>query len=192
MYPEWIIFLHIFIRLLLGLILLSTGLSKLMHPSRFRQAIQNYRLVPAAWEAKLSFSMVVAFVIPIAELIAGLGIIGGFELIPAALLAFALFVLLSVALIINLMHGRYELSCHCEGMLGNHRISWWLVGRNGLFLGSLLALLLTPDDMFTIGELLRSPSLFTEGIALSILLPVVLLVGVVLAAIILFNSARTL
>lgn len=152
MHPEWIIFIRVFVRFLLGLILLSTGVSKLIHPSRFRRAIQDYSIIPPAWESKLSLSILVSFAIPIAEFIAGLGIMSGFELVSAALLAFTLFVLFSIALIINLMRGRYDLSCHCDGVLGDLRISWWQVGRNGLFLGGLLVLLLTPGDMFTIQE----------------------------------------
>ncbi len=191
-HPGEIIFIRLFVRLLLGLILLSVAVSKLAHPSRFRWAIEDYRIIPSALELKLLLSVALSFGIPFAELIAGLGLISGFVLVPAVLLAFALFVLFSGGLIINLMRGRYDLSCHCEGILGDHRISWWLVGRNGLLLAGLFVLLITPADMFTISELLRSPSLFTESVDLSILLPVALLVGIVLAAVVLSNSARIL
>ena len=135
--------------------------------------------------------MGLALGIPLAELLAGLGLISGFWLAPAIMLALALFVVFSGAIMLNLVRGRRDLSCHCGGAIGDHRISWWLVGRDGLLIIGLLVLLFTPPDMFTIGAFVRSPSLLNQSFV-STIIPVVVLVGAVVAAIALFNAARVL
>ncbi|MGO4119283.1 MauE/DoxX family redox-associated membrane protein, partial [Rhizobium ruizarguesonis] len=46
------------------------------------------------------------------------------------LTAFTLLVVYSVAITINLVRGRNEISCGCGGVLGTHNLSWKLVIRN--------------------------------------------------------------
>jgi hypothetical protein len=94
--------------------------------------------------------MMLATGIPLAELLAGLGLISGFWLVPAIVLAMALFVVFCIAITINLVRGRRDLSCHCGGVIGNHLISWWLVGRNGLLI---IGLVITCTLMKTINVL---------------------------------------
>ncbi|MGI9062067.1 MAG: MauE/DoxX family redox-associated membrane protein [Ktedonobacteraceae bacterium] len=179
------------IRILVGVVLLSVGVSKLMHPRRFRQAIQEYYILPSALDGRFAGSALFAFAIPLAELSAGLGLITGMWLIPSLFVALSLFVLFSGAILINLRRGRTDLSCHCAGVLGSHRISWWLLGRNAFFIAGLLVLLLTPPDRMTLDVFVHRPSLLSS-LFLSTILPVVSLVGVVLAVLVLLSSAKVL
>lgn len=189
--PVALVFVRLFVRLLLGCILLSVGVSKLVHPRQFQQGIQDYHLVPLLLEKKLAMSALLSICFPIAELLAGMGLVTGFWLIPATVLALVLFVVFSVAITINLARGRHDLSCHYGGAIGNHLISWWLVGRNSLLIASLVLLLTTPADAFTVASFVRSPPLLNQSF-LSIIVPVAVLVGAVVAAIVLFNAARIL
>jgi len=135
--------------------------------------------------------MILATGIPLAELLAGLGLLSGFWLVPAIVLALALFVVFCVAITLNLVRGRRDLSCHCGGAIGNHLISWWLIGRNGLLMVCSLVLLVTPPDLFTVASFVRSPSLLHQSF-ISTIVPVAVLVGAALAAIMLFNAAQVL
>ena len=182
---------RLFIRLLLGVLLLSVGGNKLAHPRQFQRGIQDYHIVPSLLEKKLALTALLSLGIPLAELIAGLGLISGFWLVPAIMLTLALFVVFSAAIILNLARGRRDLSCHCGGVIGNHLISWWLIGRNGLLIIGLVLLLITLPDSFTVASFVRSPSLLNSSF-ISTIVPVVVLVGAVIAVIALFNAARVL
>ncbi len=185
-----IVAFRLFLRLLLGLILLSTGISKLTHPVPFRNAIQDYRILPPAVDAKYAISRILATSIPIMEVVTGLGLISGLLLLPLVLLALLLFLVFCGALMINLARGRYDLSCHCAGVLGEHRISWWLILRNAACMVGLLVLLFTPADMFTASMLLYHPSLLSTTLSLNVFFPVTLLVVVVLIVLLLYNAAH--
>jgi len=93
---------------------------------------------------------------------------------------------------INLARGRHDLSCHCAGALGDHLISWWLVGRNGFMTLGFLFLLFTPADTLTVGTVLRNPFSVSATLWMNIVLPIVLLAGMVLVVLVLLNAARTL
>lgn len=189
--PIVLVSIRLFVRLLLGVLLLSVGGSKLAHPRQFQRGIQDYQLLPRVLQAKSDFSLTLATAIAVAELLAGLGLLSGFWLVPAALLAMALFIVFCVAMSINLVRGRRDLSCHCGGVVGNHLISWWLVGRNSLLILGLVLLLVTPPDSFTVASFVGSPSLLNQSFV-STIVPVVVLVGAVSAVIALFNAARVL
>lgn len=189
--PIDLITIRLFLRIFLGIIFLSVGISKLAHPRLFHQGIQEYRVIPFLLEKMLSFSLLLSFCIPGAEIIAGFGLISGFLLTPSAVLAIALFFVFSVAMALNLVQGRNDLSCHCEGALGNHKISWWLVGRNLLLMVMVSALLITTPDQLTLVSFLCEPKLLHETF-LSTIAPVALVVGVILILLWLFNYARTI
>jgi hypothetical protein len=185
-----IVAIRLFLRLLLGLILLNTGISKLTHPAHFRRAIQDYRILPPAFDANSALTRILATSIPIVEVITGLGLVSGLPLLPLILLAILLFLVFCGALMINLLRGRDDLSCHCAGVLGNHRISCWLIVRNGACIAGLFVLLFTPADTVTVPMLLRHPSLLSTTLSLNVLFPVALLVGIVLVVLLLYNAAR--
>lgn len=173
----YIVFIRLFIRLLLGVILLSTGITKLVHLKQTQRGIQDYQLIPASLEAKLVPAL--AFLLPLVELVTGGGLISGLEITFSTFLSLCLLLIFTIAIIINLRRGRSDLSCHCAGILGNHTLSWWSVLRNSSFIISLLFLLVTPSDVFTVENILHNPSnlniMFWENIFPVTLLVVTLL-----------------
>jgi uncharacterized membrane protein YphA (DoxX/SURF4 family) len=187
-----IIALRLFLRLLLGLILFSVGTSKLVHLTQFRRGIQDYQLIPPDLDSRLALTRLLSYGFPVAEIVAGLALISGIFLLPATALAIFLMIVFSAAITINLVRGRADLSCHCGGAIGDHRISWWLVGRNGLLILSFLFLLVTPSDLFTVATLARSPSTVSTILWMNVVLPTILLVVLVLVVLMLFNAVRTL
>lgn len=184
--------LRLFLRLLLGLILISVGISKLARPSNFQRGIRDYQIFSSAQESKLAISTILAYCFPVAEILSGLGLITGLLLNPAILLGIVLLIVFSAAITINLVRGRTDLSCHCGGAVGDHRISWWLVGRNGILIIGLLFLLVTPADLFTVAMLARYPFAVSATLWMNVVLPTVLLVVLVFVVLMLFNAARTL
>jgi len=186
--PIALITLRLFLRLFLGLLLFSVGISKLVHPGRFHRGILDYKVIPPALETRFRISTILSFSIPVGELLAGSGLLSGLLLVPAAILTFVLFVSFSWAMIINLRRGRRDLACHCGGAIGDHFISWWLVGRNGILMIGLVVLLFTPTDTLTVGTLSAVSALMWTNTVL----PVVLLVGMILVVLVLFNAARAL
>lgn len=140
-----LLFLQDVFRLCLGVLLLSTGGSKLFRFKQFRQGIREYRIIPSLFEKNFSLSLMLSVCVPALELIVGCALLIGLLVIPVSLLAVGLFLLFSGAIAMNLMHGHYDLSCHCGGVLGDHRISWWIVGRNMIFVGGFLFLVLVPS-----------------------------------------------
>lgn len=188
--PLYPIAIRLFLRLLLGLILLSVGASKLARPSNFQRGIQDYQFLSPALDSRLALSTILAYGLPIAEILVGVGLISGLLLFPALVVAIILMLIFSVAMAINLVRGRTDLSCHCGGTIGDHRISWWLIGRNGLMILGFLFLLLTPTDTFTVDTLLRNSSSVSATLWMNTVLPVALLVGMVLVVLVLFNATR--
>jgi len=189
--PVDIVSLRLFIRLLIGCILLSTAIAKLAHLRRFRRGIQDYQIIPPFLEKKLGLSTLLTCSIPIVELFTALGLISGVFLLPAIVIAICLFLSFSAALALNLARGRRDLSCHCEGVLGNHYISWWHVRRNGLFLLGLCILFFTPQDQLTLESFIQNPALLSRAL-LTTILPVMLFIGILLIMLLLVNSARVL
>lgn len=182
--------IHLFLRLFIGCILLSSGIGKLLHPMRFQRAILDYRIIPSHGWYKDVLPGMSAFGLSLTETGTGLGLLSGFLLRLSIVLALCLFLLFSGALIINLVRGRKDLSCHCDGMMGDHRISWWMVGRNILFIMVLLILAVLPIDMFTLETLLQNPSQLSISMWMNIALPVILVVLGVLIVLMIVNALR--
>jgi len=178
---------HVFLRLFLGSLVFCSGITKVFQPQRAAQAVREYQIVPAALQNRVS-ATTLAGGLWMSELLAGLGLISGILLFPAALLTICLFIVFSGAMGINLARGRRDLSCHCGGALGDHRISWWLVGRNGLFLVATVLLIGLPTDPFALDHW-PLPALTAW---LTVVLPLLLLVGVVMLLTVLSRALHSL
>lgn len=178
---------HVFLRLFLGSLVFCSGITKAFQPQRAVQAVREYQIVPAALQNRV-LATTLAGGLWVSELLAGLGLISGILLFPAALLTICLFIVFSGAMGINLARGRRDLSCHCGGALGDHRISWWLVGRNGLFLVATVLLIGLPTDPFALDHW-PLPALTAW---LTVVLPLLLLVGVVLLLTVLSQALHSL
>lgn len=117
-------------RWLLALVLMSSGIAKLMAPTRapVLDAIEHYGVLPAVLVEPFALSL------PWIELILGLALAGGVLIAPAAALAAALLAVFALVMGWHLAHGR-RFGCGCgRGGL----ISWRLAARD-LLLGALAA-----------------------------------------------------
>lgn len=182
---------RLFIRLLIGIILLSGATSKIIHLQRFQQGIQDYHLLPSFIGAKSIISLSLALCIVLAELGSGLGLILGIQLHFTIAVIQSLFALFCGALIMNLLRGRKDLSCHCGGVLGNHPISWKLVARNVAVIFSLLIILVTPSDPFTINALTQDKSTLTIAMWINVAIPVMIVTVSIIFIGVLLNMARS-
>jgi hypothetical protein len=87
------------------------------------RTVQAILLLGSSLESALALSAVLSLCIALAELLAGGGLITGLWLVSASILGLLLLTLFSGAMLINLVRGRRDLSCHCAGVIGEHRIS---------------------------------------------------------------------
>jgi|ERR1051326_5489978 hypothetical protein len=118
-----------------GMLLLASALAKLANSGRFAEAVRGFQLVPVSLERVVAWSI-----------IAGEGL-SGLALLLAAILrqsllnvaavaAMVLFSVFGLAMAVNLLRGRKKISCGCFASDEQTVISWWLVGRNGLLVGT--------------------------------------------------------
>jgi hypothetical protein len=115
----------------LGAILLLGAIEKLREPELFRDAVDNYRLLPAAAVPLLARSL------PLFEGLAGALLLPAATRSLGALLTLALLLLVTAAIVINLLRGRDRIDCGCGGGL-HTPLGAGLVVRNGVLM--LLAL----------------------------------------------------
>jgi Methylamine utilisation protein MauE len=99
---------------------------KLRAPGEFAAVLEAYALLPR------SAAPAVARLLPLAELAVAVGLVVPGSSQAAALVASALLLLYALAMAINLARGRHELDCGCLGPYRRRRVSWWMVGRNGV------------------------------------------------------------
>lgn len=93
----------------LGAVLLIGALEKLREPALFRDAVENYRLLPAAGVGAF------ARLLPLAELLAGALLLPLATRAAGALLALALLAMFTAAIAINVLRGRRRIDCGCGG-----------------------------------------------------------------------------
>ena len=123
------VYLVLFAKCSIALILLIAAIPKLLNRSQFLHIVQEYRVFPDGI-VKLA-----AHCIPLAELIVAVQLLLGF-LTPWSLFAAALlFLLFAIGIAINLFRGRNKISCGCFGGNIDSKLSWGLVLRNICFAG---------------------------------------------------------
>ena len=113
------------VRLGLGCVFIYAALSKVPAFDTFAEEIANYRLLPALLVAPMAVAM------PGIELAAGVLLVLGLWVRPAALLLGLLLAVFIVALSQALLRG-INLSCGCFG--GSEVATWGTVARDVLFL----------------------------------------------------------
>jgi hypothetical protein len=92
-----------------GVILILGAVEKLREPELFRDAIENYRLVPDAAARAL------ARILPLLEGLAGVALLPAATRPWGAVLAFALLALVTGAVLVNVLRGRTRIDCGCGG-----------------------------------------------------------------------------
>lgn len=121
--------LTLFVRVMLAAMFLSSAVSKLKKWLEHVAIVKDYHIVPERWVLLFARAEVAA------EIGVGAMLALGFWTPAAAIGATGLLVMYSLAVGINLVRGRREVSCGCGGVAGHHRLSWWLVLCNAVLTG---------------------------------------------------------
>jgi Methylamine utilisation protein MauE len=132
-----------------ALLFAGAALHKVRELAVFAEVLRAYRILPQG--------LTVPWMLPLLE-----GLIAAGLLLPgarrgAALSGALLLILYALAMALNLYRGRRDLSCGCGSPQERRRIAPWMVGRNVLLAGALVALVLPggsralePVDLLTV------------------------------------------
>ncbi len=112
------------LRTFLALLFLTAAWSKLTHVEEFYGVVRNFRLVPDA------ASRVLAWALPVVELLIAVGLVVRPLTALAATGAAVLLVVFAFALGINVLRGRTSIDCGCLRKGLKQPVSGWLVARN--------------------------------------------------------------
>ncbi len=120
-------------RLTLAIIFVQSSVAKLRHVATFGAILADYRVLPRG------FVGLVAWVVPLGEVITGLLLVAPIPAIGGSALGLLLLIAVTSAVLVNIRRGRTEIECGCGGATGQ-RLSYGLVWRNlVLILGLILA-----------------------------------------------------
>ncbi|GBQ29131.1 MauE/DoxX family redox-associated membrane protein [Gluconacetobacter sacchari] len=112
----------------IGTLLLAAGIAKLRDHDTFLTTLAAYRLVPG------TLLEPAAWVLAGAETAMGASLLAGFAPFAAGIGAALLFALFGLAMAINLLRGRTDLSCGCLPGMASARLSWAAVARSALLI----------------------------------------------------------
>lgn len=147
--------------LALCLVFATGAASKLAAPARFVDELDGYGLLPRA------LLVPAAWTVALAELAAAL-LLGWPPVSQAgALLAAALLVVVTLALVLALARGSRPASCGCGGLGGDVPVSWSLVARNGVLL--LLAAVAASTEVVRDWSVVDTTLAVTGGLSLFLL-----------------------
>ncbi|GAA4500899.1 MauE/DoxX family redox-associated membrane protein [Gluconacetobacter tumulicola] len=110
----------------IGTLLFAAGLAKLRDHDGFLTTLAAYRLVPAALLESTAWALAGA------ETAVGVTLLAGLAPLTASLGAALLFAMFALAMAINLLRGRTDLSCGCLPGMASARLSWAAVARSAL------------------------------------------------------------
>jgi len=100
---------------------------------QFAAALDNYRILPGALVTP------VAWMLPVLETVAAIGLLVPASRGEACLLMAALLATFSAAIAINLARGRREIDCGCFGPALRQTLSGSLIARNAILLAAVAA-----------------------------------------------------
>ncbi len=122
-------------RWLLGAVFVYSGVVKWQNPTAFADSVATFQMLPP-----VAVSLI-AICLPSLELVAGLLLVGGFRVRPAALTVLAMLCGFILVIVQGLARG-LEMNCGCFGETGSVLSSGWMVlGRDVLLLMSACVLL---------------------------------------------------
>lgn len=137
------------IRFVIFLIFFSSGIEKIKEIEKHEGAVADFKILPS--KVVPLFSRID----PVLEIIISVCIFFSLFLKINIFLGLIILIIYTTAIVINLLRGRYKISCGCGGVVGTHNLSWWLVSRNFLII-SILMLLLTRDNvLFSLDALMK-------------------------------------
>jgi hypothetical protein len=116
----------------MSLLFAVAAMHKIKSPLVFRTAMQEYRLLPPVFLVPASMLVMIS-----ETLAAALALIPATRPIGLSIMTVLLFIY-AAGIGINLLRGRRDIDCGCNGPASKQMLSWWLVARNLLFLGLIL------------------------------------------------------
>jgi len=103
------------------------AIHKLRSPTLFRAAMAEYQMLPPGLLTPVSGILImVELLAAVLILIPAMGLAG-------AAMMITLLVVYSIGIGINLLRGRRDIDCGCNGPRSKQVLSWWLVIRNLVF-----------------------------------------------------------
>ncbi|MFC4768170.1 MauE/DoxX family redox-associated membrane protein [Effusibacillus consociatus] len=114
----------LFIRIVLSTLFLTTSWSKFLRIDEHIIIVEEYRILPTPFVRAYAWFEVLM------EMAIGILLLFGFLQKEATIAAVLLLIMYNVAISVNLLRGRNEISCGCGGLVGDHRLSWSIVLRN--------------------------------------------------------------
>lgn len=121
---------NLFAGTVVGIILLVAGAVKLVQPRDFVEVVRGYELLPAG------MSRPIAQLLPVAEVLIGVGLLLDRSRPWSAVAASSLFMVFGVAVAINILRDRRNIACGCFGsQLEDEHLSWSIVVRNAVLAG---------------------------------------------------------
>jgi len=167
---------QLLLRLIVGGLLLLAGATKLVDRDGFRDAVAEYKILPAALERPF------ALAVPLLETALGVLLLLGLGTAFAAALATPLFLSFGLAIGVNLSRGR-DFNCHCFGAVQSEQIGWPALVRS---LALALAALTVALGASRFGAV--ESALFGTGGGAVALPPVSEVIPIVLLAFVLFDA----
>ncbi|MED1436324.1 MULTISPECIES: MauE/DoxX family redox-associated membrane protein [Bacillus cereus group] len=117
-----------FVRFLIICIFISTIYSKVVQREKHIEVIRNYKIVVDKW-------IIPFFYLNISlEIIIVVGLATKLFVILSIVISLLLINMYTIAIIINLLRGRKNITCGCGGIVGDSSLSVLLVLRNGILL----------------------------------------------------------
>jgi putative oxidoreductase len=140
------------LRLILGAMLVFSGVEKLCNLQGFVAGVIRYKILPAGlagWYGRL---------LPIVELGTGVFLILGIQLKPTSIISTAMFASFAIAVTINLLR-KSEMPCYCFGADARDKMGWHTLVRIVLLFTASMALILYPAVPDPIRTFIHHPSM---------------------------------
>lgn len=132
---------------MIATIFITSGFSKFRKMDEHIRIVMEYQILPRKWT------------VPLATIEVYMEIIFGFLLMIGLLQNIVLCFLISLltiynlAISINLIRGRSMISCGCGGIINNHKLTWFLVHRNLVFILVIVWLIFTDQPFGRVDSL---------------------------------------
>lgn len=146
----------LFIRLVIGLMLISSAIQTMLNFKTHILLVENYKIIPLKFVKLFSIIELI-----FKSIFSALLIMGIFQKVSASFIIFLLFIY-TLAILINLLRKRKNISCGCGGIIGNHNLSWFLILRNFILIMLTFFLTLKKTPLASIEALIWEQKSFTE------------------------------
>jgi uncharacterized membrane protein YphA (DoxX/SURF4 family) len=142
------------LRGLTSYLFLSTAFHKVLNYKQHIQVVENYRIF------KRDYSSSFVIVSILIELTASIALLVGFLIEWSLTILLILLFAYTLAVLINLIRGRYDLSCGCGGIVGNDFISYKTIIRNVVLMSLIVVQMIFEPSLFSIAQYTTAPTLF--------------------------------